>query len=750
MCSLRPSLAACLPQALVLEAQVARLEAEGRETRDALSAANDRLAGTEATEAQLSDTMARLDAALSAQAELRGRCAELSLASGAFAAEVAKQKEERSRSQDRARLAAEASAAELRERSAELSRASEAAASEAAAERARLEKALQATQAEALEIDSDVAQVLDALAASEKERRRLEAELDRQVKITGVARVATRAAEGAAAAAHAREGVDRERRELGEKSGRPEGPVQRQEVSRLKESLEREAERRGQLEKECKVLAARATDLEAALISASSEVRKAAKLAAERGARFERDTAALSEEIARLKAALREKTTATEAEARSAVEAVRREHRGAAAVAVAEAAERARREGRKEEQERTAEAREREKRDCAALRKEMSEITGTLEAETTLRTRAAQELSTLRRKVEELEAALERETATARAACEAARKAASNNPMSQLQAEMRSVISSLEPRVEQAEEAGLEVDADRTRRRRRQVPGQEGSGDMRREGAREGGEEIGGNVDDRRAVVGQEEKDRMTSVRRGSAVIRRGNRRDETADTNADVGGQSGVVGDTLQPSSPRRRSNAEIRHNEVHHMGRGTPPAGPSSAASSGAGPAAAASVVASTDARRGEKEVAGSIGQAAPDAPAAPASALGASASASEQAAAVPPPPRRDFLPGGSGRVGTVTGNDEEDDDVSLSSVLSGVSSTTRTSGMSSSFTSAALPPQLRRGSVVVRGDWKAGQREAFSELDRKASASSSPDDVGAGGGVGAAFEVGGPGVL
>eukprot|EP00903_Cladosiphon_okamuranus_P008266 g7956.t1 len=716
-------------EAQVLEAQVARLEAEGRETREALSAANDRLADTDATGAQLSDTRARLDAALSTQAELRGRCAELSLASGAFAAEVAKQKEEHSRSQERARLAAEAGAAELRERSAEFSRASEAAAAEAAAERARLEKALQTSQAEAREIDSDVAQVLDALAASEKERRRLEAELDRQVRITSAARVATRAAEGAAA--HAREGADRERWELGEKSGGLEGPVQQQqEVSRLKESLEREAERRGQLEKECKALAARAADLEAALISASSEVRKAAKLEVERSARFERQTSALSEETARLKAALQEKTAVAEAETRSAVEAARQEHREAVATAVAEAAERARGEGRKEEQERTAEARERERRDCAALRKEVLEATEALEAETTLRARAAQELSAHRRRVKELEAALERETAAAHAAGEAARKAASSKTMSQLQAEMRSVISSLEPRTGESDEEGLEAGAGRTHRRQRRVSDQEDGGGVRREGAGDGIEEAARSVDDRRAV-GQEENGRLIGI----IGVRR---RDDNSDANAVVGDKSGAVGDTPQPASLRRHSKAEVWHDDNRVMGGGTPPAGPSSASFSRAGSSAAASVTASTNAPRGKNEVA--VPSTAAPAP------------APEPAAALPTLSPIDILPGDSDRVGTVSGNgDEDDDDVSSSSMLSGVSSTTRTSGMSSSFTSATLPPRPRRVSVVVRGDWKAGQREAFGELDRKASASSSPDDVGAGGGGGGAtFAVGRPGVL
>lgn len=634
----------------------------------------------------------------------------------------------------------EAGAAELRERSAEFSRASEAAKADAAAERGRLEAALRAARAEAREIDSDVAQVLDALAASEKERRRLEAELDRQAKITGAARVATRAAEGAAA--HVREDVDRERRELCERAGRLEGVVQH-EASRLKESLEREAERRGQLEKECKALAARAADLEAALISASSEVRKAARLAAERGARHERDTAALTEEIARLKAALRETTAkGGEAETASAAEAsavAQQERQEAVASAVAEATERARREGRREEQEHTAEAREREERDCAALRREMSEITGTLEAETALRARAAQELSTLRRKVARLEVALERETATARAACDIARKAAVNDPtMAQLQAEMRSVISSLEqPQTDKSEEVESEAGGlGRAHQRRRQALDQRESGGTRRQEARGGRAGIGENAGQLPAVGGQEEEDRRSSLRRGSEVVRRDRRMDETADANA-VFGDTGaaVVGEHPYPASPRRRSNAEVRQNEARHrMGMGTPPAGPVSAASSGAGLAATGYVVASATARPGEGEAAVPTGQAT-----APAPAVGAAEQ--EAAAAVPvvAPPVGVFH-GGNNGVGRASsnksenGDDGNDDDVSLSSVQSGVSSATRTSGMSSSFASAALP-QPRRGSVVVRGDWKAGQREAFIELDRKASASSSPDDVGVG---------------
>ncbi|CAM9440994.1 unnamed protein product [Laminaria digitata] len=435
-------------QALVLEEQVARSDADRREAREAQTTANDRLAGAESTgavtrrrlesaEEELSHTRGRLDTALAVQSELRKRCEELALASSAFATEVAKQKEERANSQERSRSETEASANELRERCAEFSRASEL----WAAERIQIQKELDSARAEAQDVDSDVAQVLDALASSEKERRRLESELDRQSRIAGAARRAAKVAEGTAA--HAQKDVETKRRE--------------------------------ELERECKGLASRATELEAALISASTEVRQGAKIAAERSTKHEHEVATLSDEAARLRTALREEienarralTRAEEGREKWTEEraAIKQEASKEKIAALTEATERAYREGVADEQARSADVRERDQSNTAGLQKGMEEIKAALRAEASraadalareasLRARAAHEVAALQRKVAELETALEKATAAASIASEAAREAA--NPMSQMQAEMRSVIYSLQ---QDKEEKVREADA---------------------------------------------------------------------------------------------------------------------------------------------------------------------------------------------------------------------------------------------------------------------------------------------------
>lgn len=439
-------------QALVLEAHVTRSEADRREAREAEASADTRLAkaetseetvrrNLEAAEKEIRDTRGRVDTALAEQRELQERCEELVLSSGAFAAEVAKQKEERAKSQERSRQDAMASAAELRERCAELEA--------SVAERRRLEEELASARAETQQIDADVAQVLDALANSDKERRRLEGELQRQSSIAA-------ATEGAAVLM--RKGVDRERAALCEKANRLEGAAQTG-ASNAKESLELEKKRREHLERERKGLISRVTELEGALTSASAEVRKAAKLASERGARHERDATALKQEAMGLRESFRQATEraagerANWAAEKVAVKAEAAEERRA----VLAEAERAYQERIAEREEHAAGVRERDQRDGAALRNEVADMTEALQAETSrasealaretsLREKAAQKVADLQRRVSELETALERATATARTAGEAARDAA--NPIFQLQAEMRSVISSLQPEEE--------------------------------------------------------------------------------------------------------------------------------------------------------------------------------------------------------------------------------------------------------------------------------------------------------------
>ncbi|CAM9412797.1 unnamed protein product, partial [Ectocarpus sp. 6 AP-2014] len=633
-----------MSEAVALEAHVARLETERNEAREAASAAaNDGLAEAKAA---LSDTQARLDAALATQRELRSRCAELSLASGAFASEVAKQKEERARSQERARLAT----AELRDLSAKFSRASETAAADAAAERDRLERELVATRAEARDIDTDVAQVLDALASSEKERRRLEAELHRQTKAARVQR---------------RQG---EREVLEVESGRKE----------------RETERREKVERECKVLEARTGDLEAAL---AAELKKAA----ETGAVHEREVAGLLEEATRLRESLQAEMERERGKWQAEQKAMREEimlaREDDKASWIAEATEQGYEKGKAEEHQRTARSREREQRDLAALRKELSESTAAFRTEASLRARAAEELSSLRVKVVQLEAALEKATG------------ADSSSMSHLKAEMRSVITSLDQDkggdVEIRPGGGVArratVHYESARRQPAEV-GREGSaGDAKRrwstDVAQRGGEEAAAAT---------------TTVAAAAAAVPPARAGFVDEDGHSYTITPPGGVFPT--PIAPRRRPSGGARGEKI-----------------------AAAAATSSTEPLNPSGMELPAVARDTVDGklPTVVAAPLAARCSDG----------------GGGGGGGQIvqgqegeSGHDDNDDDDELdtsdndnsfSSVLSGMSSTTRASGVSSCLTSSTLPlPQAapRRESVVVRGDWKAGQREAFSQLDRK----------------------------
>lgn len=801
---------------------MARSEAGRREARDAETATRNRLAGAElaaetvrgslaAAETELSDTRNRLDAAIVSQGELRGRCEELALASGAFAAEVAKQKEERAKSQERSRMSATASAAELREQRAALSRASET----SLAERARLEKELANARAEAQEIDADVAQVLDALASSEKERRRLEGELDRQSMVTEAARRAAKVAEGAAA--HAQKDVDHERAALCEKAGLLEGVVQAG-ASRLKESLQAETKRREQLERECKGLASRVTDLEAALISASGEVRKAITVAAERSARYERDLAAANEETVRLRTELTMKTEnvrdtserAAEERGKWAAEknSMKEEAVREKTAALAEAAERAYRDGITKGQGNLAHVLDRGQRDSAASQKEMAEMAEIRQAEASragevlareasLRAQAAREVTTLKRKVAELEIALEKITAAARMAGQAARVAA--DPMSQLQAEMRSVIVSLQP---DNEAGGLEEEkevagaspggaldlAERTPVSSRHVVGMA----LQEWGDKTGAGCSGFAVQDKSepGLRGNRPLGRRPSGHNASSDTFGGkpyaasNASKELRPAGSDAaGGESyfpvGNKGDQAtamaavsdRSSSPLADQTAgrdsllqerPWRTKDVLDDGTAITP---SPAAGNVGGITEAASVASRTMSPGQRAESTSSSGSNS------------SSRGDGGEGAAVTSQPRRADGPNfdsPSASAGNTcqlqpsfvaerrreTGNAEEradtnsvvvgseaervsllpspmesSDDDSYSAAQSVLSSTTCTSGLSSSVPPAPAGGEVRRGmargllsrsgSVVVR-DWKAGQREAFSELDRKASLS------------------------
>lgn len=400
---------------------------------------------------ELQDTRGRLETAKAVQDELRGRCEELALASGAFAAEVAKQKEERSKLEESSRKAAESSAAELRERCAEFSRASEA----STAECRRLEKELVKARAEAQDVDDDVAQVLDALASSEKERRRLEQEIDLQSRIAVAAR---------GEAKHVLKDVDRERVALCEKAGQLEGAVQAS-AYKLQEALEVETKRREHLEQERKRFASRVTELETALLSTTAEVRKAAKLAAERMNEHDRNATALNKEITKLKESVRQ-CSKRAAEERRKWEEEKCEMRERAAVdkkAALIEAELAFRE-KITEQQRLANERELDLlNNSAETRREMADITKELEAEsnraaealareTASREKAVREANTLKRRVEDLENDLKKTMRNAFIAEDIVRDKGS--PASKIQTDVRSVISSLV--VERGEEDQVE------------------------------------------------------------------------------------------------------------------------------------------------------------------------------------------------------------------------------------------------------------------------------------------------------
>lgn len=460
-----PSLVCFRPlyQVVELEAKVTRAESDRREARASAQLAGNRVdevelsgntlrAGLESKEKELLHAQRRLDSAVTTEADLRGRCEELALASSAFAAEVARQKEECAKWQKHSRLAA-TSASELRKRCADLIRA----AKTASKERARLQKELSSARSESQEVDADVAQVLDALASSEKERRRLEGKVERQENMAEEARRAARFAEGTAV--DVQRDVDRERAALVEGAGRLKGVVQVG-ASRLKESLDLETKRRVELERESSTLASRVTDLEAALISASMEVRKAAQLAAERGAGYERDTQALNEETSRLRSALRVET----ANVREAAERAAEERRKWAEEKVAmqgdtaaafEKASRAEAEIAKQEEARQAvvNAQQQQVGESAALQKEIEEMSEVLKVETaraseanevsmheaSRRALATQEVADLKRMVKELASALKKAQTVAKVAEDAARESAKR--VHHLQAEIRSAVT---------------------------------------------------------------------------------------------------------------------------------------------------------------------------------------------------------------------------------------------------------------------------------------------------------------------
>ena len=839
---------------------MARSDADRRDAREAQSIASNRLAGAESVgavtrrrlesaEEELSHTRGRLDTALAVQSELRKRCEELALASSAFATEVAKQKEERTNSQERSRAETAASAKELQERCAEFSRASDL----WAAERIRFQKELESARTEAQDIDSDVAQVLDALAASEKERLRLEGELDRQSRIAGAARRAAKVAEGTAA--HAQKDVDRERSAFFEKTGQIEDAMQA-DTLRLKESLEQETKRREELERECKGLASRVTELEAALMSASSEVRKSARLAGERSGKHEREVATLREEATRLRTALREEaenargalTRAEEGREKWMEEraTIKKEASKDKRAALTEATERAYREGVADEQARLADAQERDRCATAGLQKDMEEMTAALQAEASraaealareasLRAQAAREVASLKRKVARLETDLDKASAAASIASEAAREAA--NPMCQMQAEMRSVISSLQKdKEEKVREADARLEGVNRQWHASDLPG--ASLLIRQAGAAAASltprGEVGGDTAEGfsgfsvehtsgqnstgetirptalRSKVGMRNDD-LSRRERGTSTRAQGKVRlaggDVAVPKGATFGSRKGdrhVQGltargedESLHPSQDvaagrgssapetawRRRqedslptaggitATAAAGHPRVPALQKtktGDNNSSSSSSSSSGGGSSGGrqrssggSSSSSSVIRGRGEGAVAGSQLRR----PGGPASDSGSPSPTGT--------PRQD-APSVAGRQAEVNhANDVDvamdaqrpdrdtarssrveysDDNDSCSATQSLESVDTQTSDLSRFLATATAMSSGREGgsrrSVVVR-DWKAGQREAFSELDRRASASGGGGSVGVGVGVGVGVSVGGGGV-
>lgn len=484
-----------------------------RTANESVHSANNRIAEAESSETalresleskerELLNTTRRLEAAVGAETELRGRCEELALASGAFAAEVTRQKEESAKWQKHSRLAA-ANVSELRKRCADLVRVSET----CAKQRAQLERELASARAESQEVDADVAQVLDALASSEKERRRLEGKLEKQAKVAEDARRAARLAEGKSA--DVQRDVERERAALVEGAGKIEGVIQLS-ASRLKESLDSEIKRRMELERESKALASRVTDLEAALISASAEVRNGAKLAAERGAKHEKEVVALNEETSRLRSELGVQSAKTREVEKREAEGRKKwaEEKAGMQKDAASAMERASRAAEAEVAKHDARRRqllddhERESDEVIRLRRKVNEMTEVLKAETvrtsaagealaneaSLRARVVKDAAALQQNVKDLESALHKARTDASIAKEAAR--VSDRRVQQLQTEVRSAVTisstSPPPPVLLEEAAFASRDGDRSSRRqqrqdtsRRGMGGRESSHDIR-------------------------------------------------------------------------------------------------------------------------------------------------------------------------------------------------------------------------------------------------------------------------------
>lgn len=471
-------------QTVLLEEQVSRSEASCEEARKDETVANNRLAeessigsvvrsSLEAAEKDLFDTRNCLNTALAVEAELRGRCEELALASGAFAAEVAKQKEGRARSKERSHRAVATNAAELRQKCVEFSRASEV----SAAERNQLERELVSARAELQAVDADVAQVLDALASSEKERRRLEGELDRQSKKAGSMQRA--AGVTARLAVQTQKYAHPEKTALCEKASKRE-TVAEARVASLKEPPALKTKRREELERECRRLGLRVTDLEAALISTSAEVGKNRKFAGDRIARYERGSAILSEENIRLGAAppstnstVRESSKSAVEEGRSAsveeITVVKKEVEIDKRVALTEAVERAYRDGKEEERKSLTNDRKMCQLDRAVIQKDMEYMKEVRQAENirshealvseaSVRERAIREVDTLKLQVANLKQALAKAVAAVQVVGEAAPK--TSNPIYFLQTELRSVINSLQQdkkQEEREEDRGVEI-----------------------------------------------------------------------------------------------------------------------------------------------------------------------------------------------------------------------------------------------------------------------------------------------------
>lgn len=743
-----------------MEARIAQAEFEQRESREVALLATNRAKDAEASgialratldtkERELSDAKHRLHTFAATEAELRARCEELALASSAFAAEVARQKESRAKWQEQSRLAS-TTAGELRKRCADLVRASEA----SVAERARLEKELSSARSESQEIDADVAQVLDALASSEKERQRLQGELERQSRVAEEARHAVKLAEGAAADVH--KCVDEERAALHERAGRLEGVVQVG-ASRLKESLDTETKRRVALEQECKALASRVTELEAALILASAEARKTAKLAAETGALHKRDTASLIEEVSRLRSALRAETANVRealehaaAQGSTWVEERRILQQDAAKAKEKEALAQADVAYLAEASERLLDAEQRQEDESVALRKEIAEMTDALKAETArannasdASARAVREAAALTRKMSELEVALYKAKSGAREADKAARK--STDRAYRLQEEMRSAVtlSAASPPPSLPEAPRDEEDVAASYRPRQLQPHDEEERDISNcRGTRDSLEQErcepfpplppdGVNVDEdgyqddnqRRTGSSTSPADRKLSAETvvstdesdsGYANLPQADANTSAVDVDVwpDGGGEARARG-ILVPALEQR---------EEHSARSGSSFAGGESQNLAAMGPQISGLGGSSGSSRASSRSVSPAGGPRQE-------TNMGMLPSKHGNLSSAPVSPTS--TQGGGGSPTHSYG--------SSAALQSGTSVTITTSGASSSVQLPAersggttrgqsrnhlLP--VRSGSIVVR-DWKAGQQEAFSELDRKASSSS-----------------------